>query len=273
MPSTAHVREDSHQVIYQVDHLQWQAGSQTVLEDLSFTVSKGQRVGIIGANGAGKTSLLRCLSGLHAPNQGTIQLFNKPIQTYRKKQFAQQVAVVSQLLPEQFDASVWDFVSLGVMPHKSLFESVTSGDKARIATALKQTGLQNLASHSWLALSGGEKQRAFIARALVQQASVLLLDEPSNHLDIAFQLQLFRLLQNLPLTVVMSLHDLNLASSVCDHLLLLHNGKLVAQGAPKDVITTENLSRCFEVTCEVNLSHTGKPRVQLDYEQLLSQHE
>lgn len=259
--------------VYCAENISWNIGSRRILNDLSFTVEQGHRVGIIGPNGAGKTSLLRCLSGLYSPNEGRLALHGLSINGYQKKHFAQQVAVVSQLLPSQFNASVWDFVSLGVMPHKSLFDGITHEDRQRIDHALEQTGINSLSRQSWQSLSGGEKQRAFIARALVQGASVLLMDEPSNHLDIAFQLQLFRLLKTLPLTVVMSLHDLNLAAVVCDYLLLLNKGKLVAQGEPKDVITTENLARCFKVTCEVNLSSTGKPRVDFDYDQLLSQHE
>lgn len=259
--------------VFSAQSLCWHTGNHDVLTDVSFNILKGQRIGIIGPNGAGKTSLLRCLSGLLSPTSGQLLLNNLPINTYSAKQFAQQVAVVSQLLPAQFSANVWEFVSLGMTPHKSFFNTLNPRDKQEIATALATTGLSQLAYQPWLSLSGGEKQRAFIARALVQKASVLLLDEPSNHLDITFQLQLFRLLQTLPHTVVMSLHDLNLAATVCDHLLLLDKGKVIAQGAPKVVITPENLSRCFNVTCNVILSSTGKPQVMMDYDQLLSQHE
>lgn len=259
--------------VYCAQQLQWRAQQHTILNNINFTVFSGQKVGIIGPNGAGKTSLLRCLSGLHKPSGGLLTLFGSDISQIENKQLAKQVAVVSQLLPAQFDATVWDFVSLGVMPHKGFFDTIDAQDKQAIAKALRQTGLTDIAEQSWSSLSGGEKQRAFIARALVQKASVLLLDEPSNHIDIAFQIQLFRLINQLPLTVVMSLHDLNLASSVCDHLLLLHKGEIVAQGEPKTVITTENIARCFGVSCQVNLSSSGKPIVHLDYENQLSQQE
>lgn len=258
--------------VYHAKNISWNVGSRRILNDISFAVEQRQRVGIIGPNGAGKTSLLRCLSGLYSPSEGSLSLNGIAISDYPQKHFAQEVAVVSQLLPSQFNANVWDFVGLGVMPHKSLFDGITPNDRQRIEHALQETGIGALSHQAWQSLSGGEKQRAFIARALVQGASVLLMDEPSNHLDIAFQLQLFRLLKTLPLTVVMSLHDLNLAAAVCDHLLLLNKGKLIAQGEPKDVITTENLARCFKVTCEVNLSSTGKPQVHFDYDLLLSQH-
>ncbi|MCE9679337.1 ABC transporter ATP-binding protein [Shewanella sp. AS1] len=242
----------------------WHAGERAILSDIHLELPQGQMLGIIGPNGAGKSTLLRCLYRYLKPSHGEISLFGQSIDTLSARAFARQVAVVLQDTPHHFDMTTSQLVALGLTPHKSAFAFSTPDDKSKVAEALATVGLTEQQNQAFEQLSGGEKQRALIARAIVQQPKLLILDEPTNHLDIRYQIQILELLRSLQMTVVISIHDLNLASALCDQLLLLNKGKKVAQGSPGEVLTETQLSQVFGICCQVS-PHPQHGRPQISY--------
>jgi len=191
---------------------------QRILHEVSVKIREKQFVGLIGPNGSGKSTLLKNMYRLLKPESGTVLLNEQDILKQSSKAIAKNLAVVSQETPVLFDFTVNDLVSMGRTPHKKLLEFDQEQDFQIVKDALKQTGILHLAKRSFSSLSGGEKKRVMVARALAQQAQVLILDEPTNHLDIQHQLQLMDLIQTLHLTVVAALHDLNIAAMYCDQI-------------------------------------------------------
>ncbi|GIU13852.1 ABC cobalamin uptake system ATPase BtuD [Shewanella sp. MBTL60-007] len=238
-------------IVLSVQDLSWQLAGKAILSAIEFSLAEGKMLGIIGPNGAGKSSLLRCLYRFIKPTTGCIHLFGDDINTLSAKAFAQQIAVVLQDTPHHFEMTTAQLVALGLTPHKGAFDFTSRGDREVIAQALEKVGLQDKANQAYESLSGGEKQRALIARAIVQRPKLLILDEPTNHLDIRYQIQTLELLRSLNITVITSIHDLNLASALCDELLLLNDGCCVAKGSPKAVLTEQRIAEVFDVCCEI----------------------
>ncbi len=249
-----------------VDQLSWSVADNEILSQVSFALQRGEMLGLIGPNGAGKSSLLRCLYRYITPDAGKISLFGDNINGFSHKQLATKVAVVQQESPHYFDMTTHQLVSMGLTPHKGLFETNTQADADDIAKALAKVGLEHKALQQYEQLSGGEKQRALIARAIVQKPQLLILDEPTNHLDIRYQIQILELVRQLGISVIASIHDLNLASAMCDRLLLLDQGKCIAQGLPDEVLTETILGNVFDVCCQIS-SHPqhGKPLITYFY--------
>jgi len=250
-----------------VDQLNWQINNKVILNNISFDVSQGEVIGIIGPNGAGKTSLLRCITNQQkntktAVLSGAIHLKNKIISHYSAKELAQHFAHVTQKAEAIFSLTVVDIVKMGLLPHKGLFAMNDDHDKQQIKLALNKVGLSHTEKMDYNQLSGGEQQRVLIARALVQKAQILILDEPTNHLDVYYQHQILNLISQLSITVIMTVHDLNLASQYCQRLLLLEQGQLIADGRPAEVLTENQLSKVFRLPClvEQDALHQ-KPRV------------
>jgi len=237
-----------------VKGVSWHADGQLILDDISFSIAKGSFTGILGPNGAGKSSLLRCLYRYIKPDSGSVSFKQQDIwQQFAAYQYAQDIAVVLQESPSHFNLTVHDVVALGLIPHKGLFTREQASDTQKIACAIEQVGLTNKDQQNFEHLSGGEKQRALIARAIVQSPSLLIMDEPTSHLDVRYQIQVMELAKSLGITVIASFHDLNLASAMCDQLLVLDKGTLVKQGTPQQVITSEMLSDVFGVCAQVSL--------------------
>ena len=251
-------------VALSVRDLGWRCGERAILSQVNLALPEGKMLGIIGPNGAGKSSLLRCLYRFLTPSQGEITLFGQPIASLSARAFAREVAVVLQDTPQHFDMTTAQLVALGLTPHKQAFSLTTKADRLAVSQALETVGLKERASQTYASLSGGEKQRALIARAIVQQPKLLILDEPTNHLDIRYQIQILELLKTLGITVVISIHDLNLASALCDHLLLLDQGRAVAQGSPKQVLSEAQIAKVFGVCCQV-ASHPQHGNPQINY--------
>jgi iron complex transport system ATP-binding protein len=250
-----------------VQHVSWHADNQLILDDISFAINKGSFTGILGPNGAGKSSLLRCLYRYIKPDSGSVKFNHQDIwQQYDAYQYAQDIAVVLQETPTHFNLTVYDIVALGLLPHKGLFTREQSSDRQKIDCAIKQVGLVEKTLQNFEHLSGGEKQRALIARAIVQSPSLLIMDEPTSHLDVRYQIQVIELAKSLGITVIASFHDLNLASAMCDQLIVLNKGKLVEQGTPQEVITSEMLSNVFGVCAEVSVhSQHNVPHISYFY--------
>ena len=241
----------THLPIIKVENVSVSLDDNVILSDVSFDIPQGCFVGVLGPNGAGKSTLLRCIYRYIRPSSGQVLYRETDVWSYSANQYATEVAVVLQHTPQQFRLNVYDVVALGLVPHQSLFASNSISDKEDVKNAITQVGLSHKSVEEFESLSGGEKQRAMIARAIVQKPQLLVLDEPTSHLDVKYQIQIMELAKSLGITVVASFHDLNLASAICDELLLLDKGKLVAQGKPEAVITEQNLSDVFDVCAKV----------------------
>ncbi|MFI1394342.1 ABC transporter ATP-binding protein [Streptomyces sp. NPDC020681] len=243
------------------ERLSWSVDGTTVVRDVGLDIAPGETVALLGPNGSGKSSLLRCIAGLRAPSAGTVRYDGEPIREWSARRIAQHVAFVEQAADIDSDLRVADVVGLGRTPFRDRWRGQGAADRAVVAAALDRVGLTALATREWKALSGGERQRAHIARALAQQPYAVLLDEPTNHLDVRHQLELMDLLAGTDQTVLVALHDLSLAARYCDRLLLMHRGRLVAAGPPKDVLTPELLAEVFEVDAEIGPDTLGNPAV------------
>ncbi|MEJ5861881.1 ABC transporter ATP-binding protein [Pseudomonas farsensis] len=236
-----------------IDDLHWALpGPRLLLNGVNVQVQQGEFVGLIGANGSGKTSLLRCAYRATQPTAGRVSLGGEDLWQRSPRWCAQRIAVVLQEFPEEFGLSVAEVVAMGHTPHKALFDGETAEDRARSAQALAQVGLAEHARRTFATLSGGEKQRVLLARALVQAPELLILDEPTNHLDPRYQLELLQHLRGLGLSILASFHDLNLAAAFCDRLYVIDGGRIVAGGTPHQVLTPELLRQVFGVDALVD---------------------
>ncbi|MBT1444387.1 ABC transporter ATP-binding protein [Shewanella sp. JM162201] len=249
-----------------VSDLCWQVNGQPLLDRVSFHLAGRGMYGVIGPNGAGKSSLLRCLYRFIRPTCGEILMNGRPLAMFSRREFARLVAVVPQELPPLFELSCEAVVAMGLIPHKGWLSGNNADDMRRINTALGEVGLEGYNQRPFGKLSGGEKQRALIARALVQQPKILILDEPTSHLDVRFQIEVLELLKRLDVFVVCTIHDLNLASALCDELLLLDRGRLVAKGKPSEVLSERLLGEVFGVCCTVEAHpQHGNPLIHYFY--------
>ncbi len=230
-----------------VEGVGWSVSGKTLLEDISFDVGSGEMLGLIGPNGSGKSTLLRIMAGLRQPKSGHVTLHGRPMAELRQREIALSLALVEQQADTADRLSVKEAVDLGRTPHLSALRPWSAADEAITLQALSDVGLDAFQDRLWHSLSGGERQRAHIARALAQEPKILLLDEPTNHLDIHHQLAILDLVRQLPITVVVALHDLNQAMA-CDRLAVLQHGRLVDLGPPRQVLTAERLQTTFGVS-------------------------
>lgn len=222
-------------------------GSAVALDGADLIVPTGSTVGLIGPNGSGKSTMLRAVLRAVRTDGGTVLIDDDSVEALSPTQRAQRLAVVAQEEPSGLPLTAWDSVLLGRSPRISGWSSYRADDEQAAEHAMRRAGVLHLASRSVGELSGGERQRVLIARALAQGADHLLLDEPTNHLDVRYQHGILALVQDLPLTTVVVLHDLNLAARYCDELVLLHEGNVVARGTPAQVLTPETLSPVYEI--------------------------
>lgn len=237
-------------------------GQQPLLDDIDLDVADGELLGLLGPNGSGKTSLLRCAYRFQRPSAGSVELDGEALWQRSPRWCAQRVAVVLQEFPQDFGLRVHEVAAMGRTPHKGLFDSDDAEDQRLVSEALARVGLGELAQQPFACLSGGEKQRALLARALVQQPQLLILDEPTNHLDPRYQLELLRQIKALGLATLASFHDLNLAAAFCDRLCVLDRGRLLAVGTPAEVLTADLLQQVFGVQALVDTHPlAGYPRI------------
>jgi iron complex transport system ATP-binding protein len=225
------------------------------VDDVSISIAPGSLTGLLGPNGCGKTTLLRLLSGVERPTTGTVALDGRDVAAYGRRPLARRIAVVPQETHPAFDYSVLDMVLMGRHPHLGTFEFEGPHDHQVAREALEATGTWQFADRPFSALSGGEKQRVVIASALAQAADILLLDEPTASLDLGAQLDVAALLQTLhrerAVTIVMATHDLNFAASVCDSLVLMKAGRVVAHGVTANVLTAGFVRELYDVDVDV----------------------
>jgi len=239
-------------------------GSGEVLKGVDLEVKRGDFLGILGPNGSGKTTLLRIISGTARQSEGSVLLEGRDMRKVRGKDIAKKIAVVHQENDLGFDYTVDEVVSMGRYPHIGRFQFNEKGGEKAVRGAMELTGTLELRGKSMTTLSGGERQRVIIARALAQEPRLLLLDEPTKNLDVRHSLDILGLIgrwnRENGLTVVMVLHDLDLAARYCSSLLLLKEGRVAGQGSVEDVMTPDRIEEVFDVRARV---HTGK-RVRVD---------
>ncbi|MFC7624071.1 ABC transporter ATP-binding protein [Microlunatus sp. GCM10028923] len=226
-------------------------GGRDVVRQASLVVEPGTVVGVLGPNGSGKSSLLRTLYRVLTPRLGTVRIDGRDVRKLTGRQAARAVAVMLQDPPTDFDLSVLETVLLGRAPHHSSFGRDSAADLRIVAEAMRRAEITDLADRMVATLSGGQRQRVMLARALAQESPVLVLDEPSNHLDISHQHELMSTVRGLGRTVIAALHDLNLATQYCDRVAVLSAGHLVADGPPTRVLTPELIRATFEVEVRV----------------------
>lgn len=241
-----------------VDHLDAHRGGRRIVSDVSLSVPSGTVLGLLGPNGSGKSTLLRAIAGIDTPAAGTVHFDGTDVTALTRRQVAQRVAVMTQEHSEEFEIPVLELVLLGRIPHGKGFGRDSAADIDLAQRSLEQVGASDLIDRPFAALSGGERQRVLFARALTQDTPVLVLDEPTNHLDIAHQLELLDLIRATGRTVLIALHDLNLAARSCESIGILADGELIAHGHPDDILTPSLIRSVFSVdSTEVKHPDTG----------------
>ena len=252
--------------IVKVDDLHFGYDGEEILKGISLTLEKGEVLGVIGPNGSGKSTLLKLISGLIAPWKGDVLIKDRPVASYSRRDIAQIVASVSQEIERDFPFTVREVVAMGRAPYLGRFAIEGKGDRRVIDGALKLTDIDHYGERLPYQLSGGERQRMVIARALAQEPEVLLMDEPTSHLDLKHQVEINRLILGLKkekrLGVVYVTHDLNIAAECCDKVVMLGKGEIRAEGSPFDVITSDNIEHVYGCPTLVDENpETGRPRV------------
>ena len=239
-----------------------------VLDGISFEVKEGEILGILGPNGCGKTTMLKNLNKNLSPTDGCILLDGEDLENIVKRDIARKIAVVPQTNEIHFAFTVREVVAMGRMPFQGMLAGENAEDKKIVDTAIERIGLSELADRHINTMSGGERQRVIIARAIAQTPQIILMDEPTLHLDISMQFNALDLIQELAkekgLTVIIVSHDLPMVARYCDRILMIHDHKIHAIGTPEEVLTPENMRVVFRLDAELLKDpKTGKNTVLL----------
>lgn len=236
-----------------VRNLSFSYDKKQILNDINLSFSKGKFYSIIGPNGSGKSTLIKNLSKIIEPDHSTVFIDDEDICTLNNKRLARMMAVVPQNILIDYDFSVFDIVMMGRSPYKRRFEEFNAEDERIVEKYMKITNTWDQRDELITELSGGETQRVIAARALSQETDIILLDEPTSHLDIQYQIEflnIFKKLRNEKVIIVV-LHDLNLASMFSDEIILINYGKVTAKGKPQEVITRENIKSVYNISVEI----------------------
>lgn len=245
----------------QLQHIGVSYGDRVILKDLNAEVADGRITAVMGPNGCGKTTLLRCIGGLLTPTEGEVLVDGRPVGDYGARALAQKVAFVRQHQQTDFEFSAFETVLMGRNPYQRRLQNESQADWDIVERCMRQTGTWDLRFSKPAEMSGGELQRVMIARALAQQTPVLLMDEPVSNLDIAHQRDVMQLLrQSHEKTILIVIHDLNLALQFCDDLLLLYDGGLLFQGPIAEGLTPERIRQVYGVD-----AHLAEGRILFDY--------
>ena len=238
-------------------------GEKTVLDEISFTIISGQIVAILGKNGAGKTTLIKCLNRVQTPQNGKVEICSKDISRQSLIELSKSVSYVPQSVRTSFPMDVFDVLLLGRRPHISWMTS--SEDLEAVSETLRKFGLENLAFRRFDRLSGGERQRVIIAKAVVQNPRVYLLDEPTSDLALQHQLLVMEAVTDIlrnsggSKSAIFAIHDINIAARFSNRVILLHEGRILADGTPSEVITRSNIATVFGVDSEIAPPSSNSP--------------
>ena len=235
----------------EAEDLSWWASGVLIVDGITVPALPGRVLGLLGPNGSGKSTLLGMLARTIQPSVGVVKLDGREYRDWGARELAQFLSVVQQKSTTDQDVTVRDVIDLGRIPHRRPWEGAGREDREVVVQAARRTGIEHLLDRDWQTLSGGEQQRAHLARAFAQAGQVMLLDEPTNHLDIAHQLDILATLRQTRATVVVALHDLNLATTFCDEVLVLSRGQAVCLGAPADVLTEELIRQVYGVEVRI----------------------
>lgn len=234
----------------EVENLQF-GYKEKIIDDISFKIEEGKFVSLIGPNGSGKSTIIKLLNHLYSPWKGKILIDNEDINNFSKKELARKISLVPQNTIVDFDFTVEDIVLMGRYPHKKRFERYDERDYDIVYEALKATNTFHIKDRYVTEISGGERQRVIIAKALAQETPILLLDEPTSHLDINHQMEVLNLLSRLneekKTTIIIAIHDINLALRYSDEIIILDSGKIIDNGKPEKVITEENMMKVYSI--------------------------
>jgi len=244
-------------------------GAHEVLRKVSFALAPGEVVGVLGSNGAGKTTLLRLASGVREPDGGRVEIEGRPLPGIPRRELARRLALVPQDLHVPFPFSAGEIVLMGRSPHQPALGFESARDVEIALGALARLGIEELADRSITQLSAGERQLVLLARALAQDPSVLLLDEPTAFLDLRHRIDVLRVVRGFAeaggAALIVS-HDLGLAARICDRLVVLCEGQILAEGSPEEVVRPEILERAFGISADVFTAPDGRivaiPRVE-----------
>lgn len=261
-------RKTEDMAILEVRNLSAGYGNGFVVRDVSLAVEPGEFVAVLGPNGSGKSTLIKAVQNLLENVEGTVRCGGEDVFGLTPRQVASRIAYVSQMAEPAFEYSVEEVVRMGRFARRGRIERASAGDDAAVAEAMRLTEVEGLAAKSLSQLSGGERQRVFIARALAQDAPLLLLDEPSSHLDIRYQVEIYRILASLRCdggkTVVVAEHNINLAAAHADRLVFLRDGAVAVEGTPAATVTAANIRAVFGAEVDIRgNARTGLPEISL----------
>lgn len=228
-------------------------GKKQILKNVSCDIQKSSFVSVVGPNGAGKSTLIKCINKILKPQSGTIEIFGEKLKNMKRKKVAKTISYVPQGSNRIFPTTVFDTVMMGRRPHLAWFNN--EEDKEKVWKVLEDMGLDNLALANFTELSGGQQQKILIARAIVQDTRLILLDEPTSNLDIWHQIDVMENIQRLgrerELTALMVVHDLNMASKYSDTIIMMKDGKIESIGTPKQVLTLETIKKVYDVDAHI----------------------
>ena len=236
-------------------------GSFHALSDVSFTMGKGRMVGLIGPNGCGKSTLLKCICGIHSITSGNVSIDGDDVASMHSSELAKVVATVPAEPGQTFGMTVMDMVMLGRYPFVDRIWWETKDDEEAVREALRTFGLDGLRRKQVSLCSSGERQRALIAKAYVQEPKMMMVDEPTSHLDMKYKLDVMEYLQSMArsdMTVMIAEHDISLMARYCDTCIIMKNGRIVTIGDPKEVVTADLIREVYEVDARVGLDEDGE---------------
>jgi iron complex transport system ATP-binding protein len=249
-------------VTLRIDGLEYGYSSHPVFTDVAVEIGEGEVVSIVGRNGAGKSTLIKCINHILKPKRGAVLIGEESVAAMSRRRRAQRFGYLSQKSEQLFPATVFEVVLAGRYPHSPL--RFSRRDEKNVAEVISVMELDEFAPRQFNRLSGGEQQQVLIARALAQGADILLFDEPTNNLDLRHQLQIMRLIRTLAreksITSILAIHDLNFAAAFSDRIVVLHGGRVFANGKPAEVFTRENVLEAFGVEVKI-YDHHGIPHI------------
>ena len=238
--------------ILKVRNLCFSINDTQLIKNINLELEPGSMIGLIGPNGSGKSTLLKNMYRVLKPTDGDICIDGKDVRKLKNKEIARKIAVVSQDdIITDFDFKVIDIVLMGRFAYKKLLDVNNNDDFENALISLKKVDMGSFFDRSYMSLSGGEKQRVMIARAICQNSEILIMDEPTNHLDIKHQLNIINYIKNLKVTTIVALHDINIASTFCDRLIVLKNGEMMYSGKTENVITESMMKDIFDVDVQL----------------------